>query len=114
MSQQQFSEIDNNKLFVETLKKVIEANNVYETSDSITQMYRIGENEAIVVITRNNVGNVVSAACKLGDICKTFLVSDSTREEKQKESEFAIELSHACSVKSIKMNQRTNNKPRTR
>lgn len=83
---------------VESIKKVIENNNVYETSDEITQMYRIGNNTAMVVVTRDKIGRVLSVFCKLNDKYKTF--SASVPDEK----ELAIELAHACSVKSIKMN----------
>ena len=89
---------EQNIFLVESIKKVIENNNVYETSDEITQMYRIGNNEAMVVVTRNKIGQVSSVFCKLNDKYKTF--SASVPNEK----DFAIDLAHACSVKSIKMN----------
>ena len=89
---------EQNIFLVESIKKVIENNNVYETSDEITQMYRIGNNEAMVVVTRNKIGQVSSVFCKLNDKYKTF--SASVPNEKG----FAIDLAHACSVKSIKMN----------
>ena len=89
---------EQNIFLVESIKKVIENNNVYETSDEITQMYRIGNNEAMVVVTRNKIGQVSSVFCKLNNKYKTF--SASVPNEK----DFAIDLAHACSVKSIKMN----------
>lgn len=89
---------EQNIFLVESIKKVIENNNVYETSDEITQMYRVGNNEAMIVVTRDKFGQVSSVFCKLNDKYKTF--SASVPNEK----EFAIDLAHACSVKSIKMN----------
>lgn len=90
--------MEQNKKIFEDIKKVIANNDVYETSDEITKMYRIGENKAIVIVTFDGFKNVVSAVCKIGDIFKTFmaLVPD--------ESEIAIGLSEACSAKAIKIN----------
>lgn len=89
---------EQNIFLVESIKKVIENNNVYETSDEITQMYRVGNNKAMVVVTRNKIGQVSSVFCKLNDKYKTF--SASVPNEK----DFAIDLAHVCSVKSIKVN----------
>lgn len=101
-------EHNEDKLLFEEIKKIISENDILETSDKITQMYGIGNHKAVVVVTRDNSGNVISTFCKIGNKLKTFQSSAFN------EQDFALEISDLCSKKSTKINNHINKPTRSR
>ena len=101
-------EYNEDKILFEEIKKTISENDIYETSDAITQMYSIGDHKAIVVVTRNNFGDVLSTFCKMDKKLKTFQASAFN------EHDFALEISELCRKKSVKINTRTTKTAKSR
>ncbi len=60
------------ELSVEEITSIIKSHPIYETSDKVCQMYRVGDCTALVVINRDNNENVLSASCKAGFRFKKF------------------------------------------
>lgn len=105
---QQTTEFNEDKLIFEEIKKVISENDVIEASDATTQMYGIGNHKAIVVVSRNNFGDLISTSCKIGNKIRTFHPSIFN------EQDFAFEISEMCRKKSKKINIHTNQKQKTK